>query len=235
LSSRGDGSQSYNVVGLSTLPFNVVSLWLRVDMRSPKVALAPPHHGRHHGVLRTRPLRHAVVTAATGENAKAVGRFLPDPGTLLSTILPGIVFCGYFALPLRNCCDSREINKNVSAFVLDFSPLYLAYAPAERHHAQESEGLMFFPRSAATPGVCAARNLHRLVPQLGTRVKVKVKVITMNTISTRSGVMQDSAFVVNLDGQNVTNTASNSGLGNRSSATKPVCCPPRFGPLTNRP
>jgi hypothetical protein len=49
----------------------------------------------------------------------------------------------------------------------------------------------------------------------------------MNTISTRSGVMQDSAFVVNLDGQNVTNTASNSGLGNRSSATKHRMLPPR--------
>lgn len=40
-----------------------------------------------------------------------------------------------------------------------------------------------------------------------------VKGITMNTISTRPGVSQDSSFLLNLDGQNITNTASNSGFG----------------------
>ncbi len=40
-----------------------------------------------------------------------------------------------------------------------------------------------------------------------------VKGITMNTITTRPGVTQDSAFQLNLDGQNITNTASNSGFG----------------------
>jgi hypothetical protein len=40
-----------------------------------------------------------------------------------------------------------------------------------------------------------------------------VKGITMNTISTRPGVTQDSSFLLNLDGQNITNTASNSNFG----------------------
>lgn len=40
-----------------------------------------------------------------------------------------------------------------------------------------------------------------------------VKGITMNTVTVRPGVIQDSSFLLNLDGQNITNTASNSGFG----------------------
>jgi hypothetical protein len=40
-----------------------------------------------------------------------------------------------------------------------------------------------------------------------------VKGITMNTVTVRPGVSQDSAFLLSLDGQNITNTASNSNFG----------------------
>jgi carboxypeptidase family protein len=40
-----------------------------------------------------------------------------------------------------------------------------------------------------------------------------VKGVTMNTMTTRPGTNRDAAFLLNLDGQNITNTASHSGFG----------------------
>jgi Carboxypeptidase regulatory-like domain len=40
-----------------------------------------------------------------------------------------------------------------------------------------------------------------------------VKGVTMNTMTTRPGTNRDASFLLNLDGQNITNTASHSGFG----------------------
>src|SRR5205085_3960970 len=70
-------------------------------------------------------------------------------------------------------------------------------------------------RQAHVAGNVDARQMQE-IPIAGRnwqQLATLVKGITMNTVANQPGVSRDAAFQLNLDGQNITNGASNSGFG----------------------